>query len=192
MQVQVKKLIIRYRRAFKTGKAPILVATGVSSRGLDIKNVMHIINYDLPSLDHGGLQEYVHRIGRTARIGNVGLATSFYSPKNEDIAEGLVKLLMETKQEIPEFLAQYKPADENLDFEDNSDDEADKRNDEDGWGEGVPSLTVTGANNHHAGHDNQVDPTDPCGVPNTAVRQNPPLASPNAIVEYDNNDRGGW
>lgn len=51
------------RSAFRSGKTPILIATGVSSRGLDIKNVMHVINFDLPSSDQGGIDEYVHRIG---------------------------------------------------------------------------------------------------------------------------------
>jgi ATP-dependent RNA helicase DDX3X len=50
-------------RAFKNGTTPILVATGVSARGLDIRNVMHIINYDLPSAQYGGIDEYIHRIG---------------------------------------------------------------------------------------------------------------------------------
>jgi len=112
------------RRAFKTGKAPLLIATGISARGLDIKNVMHIINYDLPSSDYGGIHEYVHRIGRTARIGNVGMATSFYNEKNENIAEALVKVLLETKQEIPDFLEGYKPEDvDNLAFDDDTDNE---------------------------------------------------------------------
>ena len=82
------------RRAFKNGKAPILVATGVSARGLDVKNVMHVINYDLPNTQYGGIHEYVHRIGRTARIGNVGLATSFFNEKNEDIAEALLRIML--------------------------------------------------------------------------------------------------
>ena len=115
-----------FRRAFKTGKAPILVATGVSARGLDIMNVMHVINYDMPNSDHGGINEYVHRIGRTARIGNLGMATSFYNDKNEDIADALVKLLLETKQPIPDFLEGYKPEDEeNLTFDDDTDNEGD-------------------------------------------------------------------
>lgn len=50
-------------RAFRTAKSPILVATGVSARGLDIKNVMHVINYDLPNVNYGGIDEYIHRIG---------------------------------------------------------------------------------------------------------------------------------
>lgn len=50
-------------RAFRTAKSPILVATAVSARGLDIKNVMHVVNFELPSLDRGGIDEYIHRIG---------------------------------------------------------------------------------------------------------------------------------
>lgn len=50
-------------RAFRAGKAPILIATGVSARGIDVRNVLHVINYDLPSMEHGGIEEYIHRIG---------------------------------------------------------------------------------------------------------------------------------
>ena len=59
---------------FKTGRMPILVATAVAARGLDIKGVAHVINYDLPK----SVDEYVHRVGRTGRVGNVGKATSFF------------------------------------------------------------------------------------------------------------------
>ncbi|KIW49182.1 hypothetical protein, variant [Exophiala xenobiotica] len=51
-------------RSFKAGQSPILVATGVSGRGLDIRNVMHVINFDLPSAEHDGFSEYIHRIGQ--------------------------------------------------------------------------------------------------------------------------------
>lgn len=51
-------------RAFRSGLAPILIATGVTARGIDVQNVMHVINYDLPSIDHGGIEEYTHRIGK--------------------------------------------------------------------------------------------------------------------------------
>lgn len=129
-------LLILIRRAFKSGKAPVLVATGVSARGLDIVNVMHVVNYDLPSKDHGGIQEYIHRIGRTARIGNDGVATSFYNDRNDELGEDLVKILTESKQQIPDFLEQYKPEDpQNIDFGDDSDEEgADGGGDGDGWG----------------------------------------------------------
>lgn len=101
-----------------------MVATGVSARGLDVKSVMHVINYDLPNSDHGGIHEYVHRIGRTARIGNMGMATAFYNDRNEDIADALTKLLLETKQDVPDFLEGYKPAEgEELAFDDDTDNE---------------------------------------------------------------------
>ncbi|KAH7317202.1 P-loop containing nucleoside triphosphate hydrolase protein [Rhexocercosporidium sp. MPI-PUGE-AT-0058] len=97
-------------RAFRSGKTPVLIATGVSARGLDIHKVMHVINYDLPSTQYGGIQEYTHRIGRTGRIGNLGLATSFFnSSRDEDIAPSLVKLMLETQQVIPDFLQSYLP-----------------------------------------------------------------------------------
>ncbi|KAL9103128.1 MAG: hypothetical protein Q9163_001808 [Psora crenata] len=119
-------------RAFKRGKAPILIATGVSARGLDIKNVMHVINYDLPRSIHGGIDEYVHRIGRTGRIGNVGLATSFYNERDEDIAVELVKTLVEMNQEVPDFLEAYKPGEgETLTFDDDTDDEGEGAGDKD-------------------------------------------------------------
>ncbi|KAJ5251903.1 hypothetical protein N7489_002313 [Penicillium chrysogenum] len=110
-------------RAFRTAKCPIMVATGVSARGLDVVNVLHVINYDLPSAIHGGITEYVHRIGRTARIGNEGIATSFYNDRDEGIAEDLVKILIECDQAIPEFLQQYRPEGDVLEFDDDSDKE---------------------------------------------------------------------
>ena len=51
-------------RSFRRGKCPILIATGVSARGLDIRNVLHVINFDLPSVDFSGQDEYIHRIGK--------------------------------------------------------------------------------------------------------------------------------
>lgn len=53
-------------RSFRSGKAPILIATGLSSRGIDVDNVMHVINYDLPDMTHGGIEDYIHRIGNSA------------------------------------------------------------------------------------------------------------------------------
>lgn len=142
-----------------------MIATGVTARGLDIKNVMHIVNFDLPKTEHGGINEYVHRIGRTARIGNIGLSTSFWNERNEDIAEGLVKILLETKQDIPDFLAPYKPEDlANINFEDDSDEEyEDEHKDDEIWN-AVPSILVTGANNRAAARG-PTDPTDPFADP---------------------------
>lgn len=87
-------------RYFKSGFRPILVATDVAARGLDISNVKHVINYDLPS----NIDDYVHRIGRTGRAGNLGLATSFVNEQNRPILRDLLHLLAEANQEIPSFL----------------------------------------------------------------------------------------
>lgn len=87
-------------KAFRTGKTPILVATAVAARGLDIPNVKHVINFDLPS----DIEEYVHRIGRTGRMGNLGLATSFFNDKNRNLAKDLVELILESSQELPGWL----------------------------------------------------------------------------------------
>ena len=91
---------------------------------------MHVINYDLPGSEYGGIHEYVHRIGRTARIGNVGMATSFYNDRNEDIAEALTKILVESNFEVPDFLEQYKPEEEGkLEFDDDTDEEGEAEGD---------------------------------------------------------------
>lgn len=87
-------------RLFKAGRQPILVATDVAARGLDIPNVTHVINFDLPT----NIDDYVHRIGRTGRAGNLGLATSFVNENNKPILRDLMNLLEEAKQEVPGFL----------------------------------------------------------------------------------------
>ena len=66
----------------------------MAARGLDIPDVKHVINFDLPQ----DSEEYVHRIGRTGRIGNKGKATSFFQPgKDEKLARSLVKVLSQVK-----------------------------------------------------------------------------------------------
>nr|CAD7412120.1 unnamed protein product [Timema poppensis] len=86
---------------FKSGRRGVLVATAVAARGLDIKNVAHVVNFDLPK----SIDEYVHRIGRTGRVGNRGKATSFYNQEQDSpLARDLVKILKQAGQEIPDFL----------------------------------------------------------------------------------------
>lgn len=87
-------------RQFRSGVSPILVATAVAARGLDIPHVKHVINFDLPS----DIEEYVHRIGRTGRMGNLGLATSFFNDRNRNLATGLMDLLIEAKQDVPSWM----------------------------------------------------------------------------------------
>ncbi len=77
-------------RDFRSGRSRVLVATSVAARGLDIPKVAHVINYDLPN----SIDEYVHRIGRTGRIGNQGKATAFFDMnKDGSLARSLVKVL---------------------------------------------------------------------------------------------------
>ena len=87
-------------RAFRNQRVTVLVATDVAARGLDIPNVTHVINYDLPT----DIDDYVHRIGRTGRAGNVGVATAFVNQKNKNIIPSLLQLLNENAQEVPDWL----------------------------------------------------------------------------------------
>ena len=87
-------------QSFKSGRTPVLVATDVAARGLDIPNVTQVINFDLPN----NIDDYVHRIGRTGRVGNIGHALSFVNDKNRNITRELFELLSENGQEIPEWM----------------------------------------------------------------------------------------
>ncbi|KAI0157476.1 DEAD-domain-containing protein [Xylariaceae sp. FL1272] len=85
---------------FRNGRCPILVATAVAARGLDIPNVTHVVNYDLPT----DIDDYVHRIGRTGRAGNTGHSTAFFNRGNRGVVRDLLELLKEANQEVPAFL----------------------------------------------------------------------------------------
>lgn len=84
---------------FREGRRNVLVATDVAARGLDIPNVLWVIQFDLPS----NSDDYVHRIGRTGRRGNVGTAISFVNETNRGICQDLLRLLTENRQEIPSW-----------------------------------------------------------------------------------------
>ncbi|XP_072514622.1 probable ATP-dependent RNA helicase DDX4 [Salminus brasiliensis] len=86
---------------FRTGQCPVLVATSVAARGLDIEHVQHVVNFDLPN----NIEEYVHRIGRTGRCGNTGRAVSFFNPESDTpLARSLIKVLSGAHQEVPPWL----------------------------------------------------------------------------------------
>lgn len=93
----------RALKSFKNGTTPILVATDVASRGLDVPHVAHVINFDMPK----DIDDYVHRIGRTGRAGKSGLATAFFSDKNLPLAKALVELMQEANQEVPHWLSNF-------------------------------------------------------------------------------------
>ncbi|KAJ1927186.1 ATP-dependent RNA helicase dbp2 [Tieghemiomyces parasiticus] len=82
---------------FKTGRAPIMVATDVASRGIDVKEVMYVINYDMPN----SIEDYVHRIGRTGRGGATGTAITLFTDDDSNHARSMIKILREAKQEVP-------------------------------------------------------------------------------------------
>ncbi|KAI3446395.1 hypothetical protein Pfo_003060 [Paulownia fortunei] len=90
-------------RSFKSGNTPILVATDVAARGLDIPHVAHVINFDLPN----DIDDYVHRIGRTGRAGKTGLATAFFNENNASLAKPLADLMREANQEVPDWLTRF-------------------------------------------------------------------------------------
>jgi len=82
--------------AFKTGANPVLVATDVAARGLDIPNVALVVNFDMPKQ----IDDYVHRIGRTGRAGRKGVAIAFVNERCNYLTE-LGDLLVEAKQDPP-------------------------------------------------------------------------------------------
>lgn len=90
-------------RSFKSGNTPILVATDVAARGLDIPHVAHVVNFDLPN----DIDDYVHRIGRTGRAGKKGLATAFFNENNTSMARSLQDLMQEANQEVPAWLSRF-------------------------------------------------------------------------------------
>ncbi|KAI9297649.1 p68 RNA helicase [Neoconidiobolus thromboides FSU 785] len=91
---------------FRTGKSPIMVATDVAARGIDVKGIKYVINYDFPSC----IEDYVHRIGRTGRGGETGTAITFFTAEESNKARDLVGILSEAKQVVPPELAQMSYA----------------------------------------------------------------------------------
>lgn len=85
-------------RDIKEGRVRILVATDVASRGIDIEDITHVINYDFPR----NIEEYVHRVGRTGRAGRSGLSLSFFTRNDWGAAAELINILEEAGQEVPD------------------------------------------------------------------------------------------
>ncbi|KAG6754094.1 hypothetical protein POTOM_042102 [Populus tomentosa] len=86
---------------FKSGRSAIMTATDVAARGLDVKDIKCVINYDFPS----SLEDYVHRIGRTGRAGARGTAFTFFTDSNAKFARGLIRILQESGQIVPPSLS---------------------------------------------------------------------------------------
>lgn len=91
---------------FKSGVCPVMVATSVAARGLDVKQLKLVVNYDAPN----HLEDYVHRAGRTGRAGNTGTAVTFVTEEQENCAPGIAKALEQSGQPVPERLEQMRKA----------------------------------------------------------------------------------
>ena len=85
---------------FKSGKVRLLIATSVAARGLDVKDLILVVNYDCPN----HYEDYVHRCGRTGRAGNKGFAYTFVTPDQERNAGDIIKAFESAGLPIPEAL----------------------------------------------------------------------------------------
>ncbi|KAJ3170888.1 pre-mRNA processing RNA-helicase [Geranomyces variabilis] len=85
---------------FKTGTTNVLIATSVAARGLDVKQLKVVINYECPN----HMEDYVHRVGRTGRAGNKGTAYTFITPDQDKFALDIIKALTMSEVPIPEDL----------------------------------------------------------------------------------------
>eukprot|EP00092_Neocalanus_flemingeri_P036773 GFUD01040034.1.p1 GENE.GFUD01040034.1~~GFUD01040034.1.p1 ORF type:complete len:983 (+),score=375.88 GFUD01040034.1:216-3164(+) len=94
--------------AFKQGKVQILVATSVAARGLDVKNLVLVVNYDCPN----HYEDYVHRVGRTGRAGKQGYSYTFITPEQDWYVGEIIKALELSeslvKQELRDLFTKYK------------------------------------------------------------------------------------
>lgn len=91
--------------SFRKGLMPVLIATSLASRGIDVEDLTHVINYDFPS----NLIEYMHRIGRTGRAGKPGESISFINIKkiSRDEKLELIRILEKSKNIVPSFLRKF-------------------------------------------------------------------------------------
>lgn len=88
---------------FKSGKAPIMIATDVAARGLDVPDIEMVLNYAFPLT----IEDYVHRIGRTGRAGKQGISITFFTSNEKGLAGALGGVLRQGGFEIPEALTQW-------------------------------------------------------------------------------------
>lgn len=88
---------------FKSGRCPLLVATDVAARGLDIPNVEVVLNFTFPLT----IEDYVHRIGRTGRAGKSGTSHTFFQPTDKSHAGELQQVMKQADQPVPEELMKF-------------------------------------------------------------------------------------
>jgi ATP-dependent RNA helicase DBP3 len=88
---------------FKSGQNPVLIATDVAARGLDIPNVEYVINVSFPLT----IEDYIHRIGRTGRAGKFGIAHTFFTSFDKARSGELINVLREAKMPVPDNLMKF-------------------------------------------------------------------------------------
>lgn len=89
--------------AFKSGQAPLLVATDVAARGIDVPLVEYVVNYTFPLT----IEDYVHRIGRTGRAGRTGKSITYFTPEDKSHAGELIRILKDSNQPVPKEMLQF-------------------------------------------------------------------------------------
>lgn len=89
---------------FRTKRYNVLVATDVAGRGIDIPDVAHVINYDMPN----NIEMYTHRIGRTGRAGKTGVATTFLTLHDSEVFYDLKQMLIQSNSPVPPELARHE------------------------------------------------------------------------------------
>jgi ATP-dependent RNA helicase RhlE len=111
---------VRALEAFRGGACPVLVATDIAARGIDVDGVSHVINYEVPNIP----EQYVHRIGRTARAGREGIAVSFVAGDERPFLKDIEKLTRQKIAVLPlpdgmsELMAEFKASQAQADAED--------------------------------------------------------------------------
>ncbi|PAA86119.1 hypothetical protein BOX15_Mlig030685g1, partial [Macrostomum lignano] len=98
-------------QSFKSGRSSVLIATDVAARGLDLPGVGLVVNFDAPMY----MDQYIHRVGRTGRLGRPGRAVTFLDSGDlriGDIRKGLLQVLQACKQQVPDFLVNYRETSE--------------------------------------------------------------------------------
>ncbi|MCU0990366.1 MAG: hypothetical protein MUE63_12460, partial [Xanthomonadales bacterium] len=93
---------------FKRGEVRVLVATDIAARGLDIDQLPHVVNYEMPNVP----EDYVHRIGRTGRAGNEGTAVSLVAPEENGMLRDIERLIRRDipRQVVPGYESSGRPA----------------------------------------------------------------------------------